>query len=270
LRELTYQTPIKQDAEIKILEEPIKQKKNEKGEIIEKEHKYITVVDCSRGVAGDYNTITVFDVTDFPYKTVFTFKSNTIKPMALPSVIVPIAKKYNESYLLIERNDIGLSVANSCYFDHEYENIFSTKSGGRLGQILSVGPSKTAALGVQMSRQVKRIGCSNLKALIENNKLINFTEDQIMELYNFVYDGDSYAADSGSHDDLVMNMVLLAWLVNQQYYKDLMDHDIMSEFAIKPEEQYDALGFFVFQDGTEDNKIPTEERYGSIQEFPYL
>ena len=240
LKELSYETPVKFDNEIKILEEP------------NSESKYIVVVDCSRGVGEDFNTITVFNVTEFPYKTVFTFKSNTIKPMVLPSMIVPIAQKYNNAYLLIERNDIGLSVAETCYFDLEYENILSTKSGGKRGQQLTYGCSNSSPLGVQMTASVKRLGCSTLKSLIEGNKLIQFTEDQVMELYNFVMSGDSYAADSGSHDDLVMNMVLFAWAITQPFYQQLMEQRIQDEFSMNPVDEYDNLGFFTINDGIEE------------------
>ena len=246
LRDLTYETPIKSDNEIKILEEP------------KPENKYVAVVDCSRGVGKDFNTITVFDVTEFPYKTVFTFKSNVVKPMVLPSIIVPIAKQYNQAYILIERNDIGLAVAESCYFDLEYENIFSTKSGGRRGQQLTYGSSNSSPLGVQMTASVKRLGSSTLKSLIEGDKLIQFTEDQVMELYNFVMKGDNYAADEGSHDDLVMNMVLFAWAVTQPFYQQLMEQRIQDEFPMNPVEQYDNLGFFVMNDGLDEVEVPNK------------
>ena len=258
LKELTYEVPIKSDNEIKILEEP-------KVDILENgvksPHRYLTVVDCCRGVGEDYHTVTVFDITSFPYKTVFTFRSNTVKPMALSSIIVPIAKKYHDSYLLIERNDIGLAVAESCFFDHEYENIFSTKTGGKRGQQLTYGSSKTAVLGVQMTKSVKRVGHSNLKSLIEGNKLIQFTEEQVMELYNFVSKGDSFEADSGSHDDLVMNMVLFSWAVVQPFYQQLMTQRIQDEFPINPVEEYNNLGFFVMNDGIDRDDEPVSKNW---------
>ena len=58
-----------------------------------------------------------------------------------------------------------------------------------------------AQLGVRTTKAVKKIGCSNLKQLIEDNKLIVEDFDIINELSTFIVKGSSFEADDGCNDD---------------------------------------------------------------------
>ena len=235
LQELAWEPPINFDSKTVVLE-------NKK-----EDHNYVAVVDVSKGVNADYSTVTIIDITEVPYKTVSTFRDNQIRPMVFPQLIVGMAKQYNEAYILVERNSMGQGVVDSIFYDYDYENVFSTANFGRRGQVLSVGASNKFMLGVEMTKNVKRIGSSTLKALVEENKLINFTSDQVLELYNFVAVADSFQADSGKNDDLVMNLVLFAWAINQDYYQDLTNSNIHREFNPIDEEDYDLLPPVVLQ-----------------------
>ena len=66
----------------------------------------------------------------------------------------------------------------------------------------------------------------NLKSLIEENKLLFTDFDIISELTTFISNGDSYSGEEGTHDDLVITLVLFAWLIDQQYFKDLSNQNI--------------------------------------------
>ena len=71
---------------------------------------------------------------------------------------------------------------------------------------------KKTQLGVKMSTAVKQVGCSNLKALIEEDKLIIPDYDTIAELTTFIVKGQSFAAEDGCNDDLAMCLSsLLGW-----------------------------------------------------------
>ena len=110
---------------------------------------------------------------------------------------------------------------------------------GRAGQILGGGFSKRGAqLGVRMTKQVKRIGCTNLKTLIEGDKLIINDFNMIEELSTFVRRGQSWQAEEGSNDDLVMCLVIFAWISNQRYFKELTDQDVRARMY---EEQQNAI-----------------------------
>ena len=198
------------DDGLDILEEP------------QKDHQYVVIVDTSRGVGGDYSAFTVTDVTTVPYKVVGKYRNNVISPLLYPDIIHKVAKDFNNAYVLIEINDIGQQIADILHSELEYENIFRVGSSTKQGQFLTSGFKGSAFLGVRTTKQVKRIGCSNLKTLIESKKLLIFDKDIISELSTFIeVRGGVYAADEGYHDDLVMTLVLLAWASRDPYFKEL-------------------------------------------------
>lgn len=187
---------------------------------------YVIVVDTSRGVGGDYSSLVVFDASKIPYEVVAVYKNNKISPLTFPNIIYQYAKSYNDAYVCIEVNDNGQQVADILYRELEYEHMVFTQMKGRAGQILSGGFANRPGVGVRTTKTVKRIGCANLKTLIETDKL--FVEDQwiIDELTTFIEIGDSFQAEEGHHDDLVMCCVLFSWLVQQPYFKDWTDTNV--------------------------------------------
>jgi hypothetical protein len=188
-------------------------------------HNYVLVADTSRGVGGDYSAFTVIDVTEIPYRMVAKFRDNKISPLLYPSVIYRIANDYNKALVLVEINDIGGQVADILYQDMEYENIlFISKEKG--GQKLSTGFSNNVQAGVRTDKLVKRIGCSTLKSLIEENKFIVTDPDAISEFSTFTENKGHFSADIGYHDDIVITLVLFSWMTTQTYFKDLTNGDL--------------------------------------------
>lgn len=192
-------------------------------------HSYVLVADTSRGVGGDYSAFTVVDVTSIPYKVVAKYRDNNISPLLYPDVIHKVAKDYNDAYVLVEINDNGQQIADILYTDFEYENLFSVTTDPRNGQTLSSGFKGKSNYGVKTSKQVKRVGCSVLKTLIEEQKLLVFDKDIIAEFSTFIEVKGSYAADEGYHDDMVMTLVLFAWITRQPLFKDLTNVNLRKE-----------------------------------------
>jgi hypothetical protein len=196
-----------------------------------KDHKYVLVADTSRGKGLDYSAFTVIDVTDLPYKVVCTYKDNDISPVIYPSIIQKVGKWYNNAYVLVEINDNGQQVVDSLFDDYEYENILSTvtgdksKGGGRTTLSWNFG-GKGGERGIRTTKSVKRLGCSLMKSLIEGQKLIITDFNIISELSTFINKKQSYEADEGSNDDLVMCLVLFSWMTNQPFFADLCDTNI--------------------------------------------
>jgi len=187
-------------------------------------HFYVTIVDSSRGQGLDYSAFLILDTSSHPFKIVAKYRNNTISPMLFPNVIVSTAKHYNDSYLLVENNDVGAQVADLIYTELEYDNMFhGEESNGRFN--LTQGRAKQ--LGIKTTKRVKRQGCNALKELIENGKIIVQDFNVIEELSTFVLRKDgTYGAEEGAHDDLVMCLVLFSWLSSQAYFKDLTNFDI--------------------------------------------
>ena len=190
-------------------------------------HNYCITVDVARGGSHDYSAFVILDIGEVPYKLVAKYRNNEIKPLALPELVHRVATSYNNAQVLVEVNDIGGQIADALHYDLEYENIIMTQMRGRLGQVVGSGfGDKATDLGVRTTKAVKKIGCSNLKQMIEGDKLIINDFDIIVELSNFVSKGSSFEAEDGATDDLVMCLVLYSWLTNQNYFKELTDDDI--------------------------------------------
>ena len=215
LRNFVYEDPIKRNAGLDIYEHP------------KEENNYLITVDVARGLGNDYSAFIVFDITNFPYKVVAKYRNNEIKPMLFPSIIYEVAKGYNDAWLLIEVNDIGDQVASILHFDLEYDNVLMCAMRGRAGQIVGSGFSgKKSQLGVRMTAAVKKLGCSNLKTLMEDDKLLTVDYDIISELTTFAQRHNSFEAEEGCNDDLAMCLVIFSWLVAQDYFKEMTDNDV--------------------------------------------
>ena len=219
-----------------------------------KSHTYCLVADTAKGVGGDYSAFVVIDMSAMPYKMVAKFRDNMITPMLYPSVIHKVAKEYNDAYVLIEVNT-SEQVADILHSEYEYDNIVMVNRGTN-GQSISggFGGGKTQ-LGVVTDKKVKRIGCSNFKTLIEEKRLLIPDADVISEISTFIQVKNSYEADEGYHDDLVMPLVLFSWAVTNPYFKELSDiniRQVIYENQIRMiEDQLTPFGFY--DDGYSDN-----------------
>jgi hypothetical protein len=219
LSKMSPKTPVFSNDGLDVYEEPIRASKD--GEtIIGTNHSYVLVADTSRGVGGDYSAFVVIDVTEYPYKLVAKYRNNKIHPLLYTDVIHKVARDYNKAYCLLEINDNGQQVSDSLWADLEYENLFFIGNSPKSGQFVS-SAGNGAKSGVSTSKQVKRLGCSLFKGLVENNKLLIFDADIISEMSTFIENTkQSYEADEGYHDDLVMCLVLFGWLSNDPYFKE--------------------------------------------------
>tara|TARA_R110000796_G_scaffold151799_2_gene268317 strand:- start:300 stop:1943 length:1644 start_codon:yes stop_codon:yes gene_type:complete len=221
-------------------------------------HTYVITADVARGTQNDYSAFIVVDVSEMPYRVVAKYRDNEVKPLLFPAKIYDVARAYNQAFVLIEVNDIGEQVANTLQFDLEYDNLIMASMRGRSGQVLGGGFSGgKAQLGVRTTKAVKKIGCSNLKQLIEDNKLIVEDLDIIRELSTFIVKGSSYEADDGCNDDLVACLFIFAWVTDQQYFKELTDSDVrmtmMQEQQNALEQDMAPFGFVV--NGLEDENV---------------
>ncbi len=250
LRTLVYENPMTSNAGLDVYEEP------------EKKHDYVMTVDVARGVEKDYSAFVVVDITSFPHKIVAKYRNNDIKPMLFPSIIYEIASKYNQAFILCEVNDIGDQVAAIINYDLEYENLLMCSMRGRAGQVVGQGFSgKKTQLGVKMSKTVKKVGALNLKTIIESDKLIFKDYEVICELTTFIQKSNSFEAEEGCNDDLAMCLVIYAWLVAQDYFKELTDQDVRKRLYEEQKNQIeqDMAPFGFIADGFDDESFVDAE-----------
>lgn len=230
LRTLTFMSPIESKDGLDVYFQP------------QKKHTYVMCVDVAEGQGLDYSSFSIFDVTEIPYIQVAKYRNNEISPILFPTVIYQTAKRFNEAFVLVEINSIGLQVADILHFELAYENLLKFQMKGKQGQQQSygfgAGGKNKIAMGLKTSVQTKNIGCANLKALVENDKLLINDADTIMELSSFHAIKKSFAAEEGSNDDLAMTLVHFGWLTSQRVFKETVSSNIRH---VLQQEQFNLL-----------------------------
>ena len=250
LRSLVYDNPIQRNAGLDIYEKPIEK------------HDYALTVDVARGVGSDYSAFIVIDITEFPHKVVAKYRNNEIKPMLFPNIIQEIGKQYNNAFVLCEVNDVGDQVASILNYDMEYTNLLMCSMRGRAGQIVGQGFSgKKTQLGVKMAKTVKKVGSLNLKTIIESDKLIFNDYEILSELTTFIQKSNTFQAEEGCNDDLAMCLVIYAWLVAQDYFKELTDQDVRKRLYDEQKNQIeqDMAPFGFISDGMDSMESFVDE-----------
>jgi hypothetical protein len=246
LKSLVYKTPIMDKNGLTMYEEP------------QKGRTYVCIVDVSRGKGLDYSAFQIIDATKMPYKQVCTFRDNMIIPIDYAEVVWRTTKSYNDALILVEINDIGDQVSDILHNDFEVEGLLYTESAGRSGKRISGGFGKNVDKGIRTTKSVKAIGCNMLKMLVEQDQLVINDFNTIRELSTFSRRGNSYEAESGCHDDLVMGLVLFGWLADQPFFKDLTDINTMAALRERTEDQMmeDLTPFGFYDDGTSSIEEP--------------
>ena len=250
LKTMVYDNPIQTSAGLDVHVAPIP------------DNDYIVTVDVARGVGNDYSAFIITDITTFPHRVVAKYRNNEIKPMLFPNIIFQLAKKYNNAFVLCEVNDIGDQVASILQYDLEYQNVLMCAMRGRAGQVVGQGFSGTKTqLGVKMSKTVKKIGSLNLKTMIEEDKLIFNDYEIISELTTFISKSNSFEAEEGCNDDLAMCLVIYAWLVAQDYFKELTDQDVRKRLYEEQKNQIeqDMAPFGFMNDGLDEGTFVDNE-----------
>ena len=245
LATMVFDDPIKSSMEgLDIFEEP------------KKDRIYIMCIDTCRAQGADYHAFTVVDVTEMPYRVVAKFRNNEMPVLVYPTLIQKIGKYYNEAHVLVEINDVGSEVADILYQEMEYENVLLVSNRGKKGQKVDggFGESGKVQYGVRTSYQIKKLGCSILKEMIEQDKLLIPDLDIISEFSTFISKGVSYEASEGYHDDLVDTLVLFSWLTTQSYFREIIDIDTRKKLYEKRihdlEQSLSPFGFI--EDGIVD------------------
>lgn len=236
-------------------------------------HRYILTADVAEGISQDYSTFSITDVSKIPFQQVATFRSNTLSPYLFSEIIVKFGKIYNDALLCVENNDRGSLVNHIIINDLEYENIYQEKFGN---------------LGLKTTRKTKRIGCSNLRDLIEQNKYKINDKSTIEELYSFVEKSGSYAASFDNHDDMVMSLVLFAYISSTVWFaneydvnlkKTLFDADAVRHLHEEEIPHYGGVILksgddvvdhgrilYEFQENGQNKRFVTDELFGIVIE----
>ena len=256
LKSLAFKTPIyKTNDGLKLYKKP------------EKGHTYMITVDVSHGKGMDYHAFSIIDMTSPPYEVVGTFRNNDLSPLLYPNIINSVGKQYNDAFILIELNDIGHQVSYIMHNEFEYDNLLTISIRGRKGQTLDAGFGSVTDVqrGLKTTKATKRVGCSMLKSMIEEDKLVVTDYDTIQEFASFVAKRNSYEADHGQTDDMVMTLVMFGWITSQPYFKDLMNVDLRNNMykdrMVKLEEEVVPFGII---DTGDDSEVGERDNDGDV------
>jgi hypothetical protein len=251
-----YKTPLKTNGRLSIFEEPIKG------------HTYLCTVDVARGTLKDFSAFIIFDVTDLPYKVVATFRDNEIKPILFPEMIAKVCTQFNKAHILVEVNDIGAQISDGLHYELEYDNILMTTQKGRAGQILGAMFSQRGSqLGVRMTKQIKKMGTANIKAIIESDKLVINDFNIVGEMSTFTRKNQSWQAEEGCNDDYMTCLTILGWVANQRYFKEMTDRNIRAEMYKEQEKliEQDMAPFGFVDNGVDTpEEQPFSDEYGQV------
>jgi hypothetical protein len=255
IKQMGFLNPKTSSGGLQVYEDPIK------------DRTYVCTVDVARGVQKDYSAFVILDVTQMPFKVVAKYRNNDIKPLLFPHTIKQVGNAYNHAHVLVETNDLGQQIAEALQFELEYDNLLMTTQRGRAGQILGAGFSgRGSGFGVKMTKQIKKIGCSNIKTLIESDKILINDFDIITEMSTFIRKGQSWQADDGNNDDLMMCLVIFGWLSNQPFFKEMTDTNARQ--MLYEEQQHlieqDMAPFGFVDDGIPDHEKTEVDEYGTV------
>ena len=255
IKNMAYSNPIQSNAGLDVYENP------------KKGNTYVCTVDVARGVSKDYSAFVILDVTQMPFKIVAKFRNNEIRPLLFPHTIEKVCKAYNHAHVLVETNDLGQQIAEALQFELEYDNLLMTTQRGRAGQILGAGFSgRGSGFGVKMTKQIKKIGCANIKTLIESDKIFINDFNIIEEMSTFIRKGQSWQADDGSTDDLMMCLVIFGWLSNQPFFKEMTDTNARQMLYEEQQSliEQDMAPFGFVDDGIPDHEKSEVDEYGTV------
>ena len=255
IKTMAFKTPLTSNAGLDVFEDP------------QKDKTYVCTVDVARGVSKDYSAFIVLDVTQMPFRVVAKYRNNDIKPLLFPHTIEKVAKAYNHAHVLVETNDLGQQIAEALQFELEYDNLLMTTNRGRAGQILGAGFSgRGAGFGVKMTKQIKKIGCANIKTLIESDKILINDFNIVEEMSTFVKRGQSWQAEEGNTDDLMMCLVIFGWLSNQPFFKEMTDTNARQMLYEEQQAliEQDMAPFGFVDDGVPDHEKPEVDEFGTV------
>jgi hypothetical protein len=236
----------------------------------DKDRLYVCTVDVARGTNKDYSAFIILDVTKnkdgkILYEVVATYKNNEVKPFVFPNIVSQTCMAYNQAHVLVEVNDLGQSISEAMHYELEYPNILMTTQKGRAGQILgAMFSGRGTSLGIRMTKQIKKVGCANFKTLMEGDKLLINDFNIIEEMSTFSRRGNSWQAEEGCNDDLIMCLVIFGWLSNQPYFKELSDSNIRNQMY---EEQQKLMEQDMAPFGFVDNGIDEITDEDTIDEY---
>jgi len=255
LKELTEQTPIKTGKYAKMYE------------AVQEGHIYAVIADVSRGKGIDNSAYIVVDITVLPYKIVSTYYCPVVPPDMFAEFIYQAHIYYNDAYVIVENNDAGCETLRVLNDTYECESILGTMTDSQSRKVISINGGNGFEFGVRTTKTVKAVGCTRAKQLVESGSIQFGDKWLIDELNKFIRVGKSYEAQKDAHDDIVMCLVIFAWLTTQYLFEDLTTIDTRFSLRNMKEAEFidDLVPFGYVTDGLDSYGDDTRVDFQSIE-----
>lgn len=181
--------------------------------------KYVITVDLGEGLGSDYSTFSVFEILG-AVKQVCTYrnKENNDK---FCEVLLKTAKSYGAKILFENNNDNKIPyIFHNIY---KYENLLFTKIENSTTTLCNKD-FKSRRVGLKPTSETRNVSITALKNMLESKEMIISDFDTFKELETFCKNSKGkYEATEDNHDDLVSALMLMAWLYNDEKFKETIE-----------------------------------------------
>ena len=193
---------------------------------------YLVALDPSLGTGGDYGAIQVYEMPSMEQVAEWHHNTTPVQQQVkhMREILKYIHDRGEEKggvpqiYYSVENNSLGeaaLIVIN----DIGEENFY----GLFLSEPIRKGHVRKFRKGFNTTHRSKITACSQLKNMVETNKMRLNSKPLISELKTFVATGLGFKAKSGEHDDLVSSTLLIMRMADVLADWDPQVYDKMTE-----------------------------------------
>jgi hypothetical protein len=193
---------------------------------------YLLALDPSLGTGGDYGAIQVFEMPSMvqvaEWRHNLTPIQSQIKHMR--EILKYIQQRGEERggapqiYYSVENNTLGEAalIVISDLGEENFPGLF-------LSEPMRKGHVRKFRKGFNTTHRSKVTACSQLKNMLETQKMVLKSKPLVSELKTFVAHGIGFGAKTGEHDDLVSATLLVIRMANVLADWDPTIYDKMSE-----------------------------------------
>ena len=181
--------------------------------------KYILAADVARGDGKDYSTIQIIDAIELTQVAEFQSKITSDR---FAEVILPAAMMYNDAYVAIEANNMGLTTCYYLHKTHKYKNVHKSKSiqqmqGGPRDKRWSVDEGDEIP-GFQTTSKSRPFLVDSLRKYMRE-KEVQIKSPRIMsEFETFIIKPSGKAEhEKGANDDLIIAFAIALFMRDSEW-----------------------------------------------------
>lgn len=176
----------------------------------EPNHKYIIGIDTAEGVENDYTGLEVIDGETL--EEVASFRDNTIRPDQIADLSIRLGNKYNQAFIIAERNSSGLTTVLKLQ-ERGYNRVFINRQVDKRTQKVK------NEIGWRTSSANRDMMIDDFVELFDEGKFVPISGNVIGQMKTFVRkDNGRREHEEGKHDDNLFALFLC--VQGRKYYRE--------------------------------------------------